>query len=272
MAEFPALPLFTDAYIADTAHLTNEEHGVYLRLLMFAWRTSSCALPNDDARLALMVGVTKGKWAKLKPTIMAFWKLSDDEWTQKKLSSQRDFVSKQREQKRLAGEASAKARALKSLDTSSTAVGQPLPTAPQQPIPITKPITTSSKNDAKASTKKRATRLPDDWHLPMEYGEWALSQGFTRDQIKFEADKFKDYWISQGGQKAAKTNWLATWRNWIRNNQPLGGKNGSGINNNQNGSGMVGAAMRSRASREERPDVPEGRPEEGDGWLLSFDE
>lgn len=32
MAEFPALPLWTDAYIGDTAHLTNEEHGVYLRL------------------------------------------------------------------------------------------------------------------------------------------------------------------------------------------------------------------------------------------------
>ena len=140
MAEFPALPLFTDAYIADTAHLTNEEHGVYLRLLMFAWRTETCSLPNNDARLALMVGVTKGKWNKLKPTIMSFWRLSNGEWTQKKLTKQRDFVSKQREQKRIAGEASARARALKSLDTSATAVELPLPTASQQPKPI--PITT----------------------------------------------------------------------------------------------------------------------------------
>jgi len=157
MAEFPALPLFTDAYIADTAHLTNEEHGVYLRLLMFAWRTEACALPDNDARLALMVGVTKGKWNKMKPTIMSFWRLSDEGWTQKKLTSQRAFVSKQREQKRIAGEASAKARALKSLDTSSTAVDPPLPTAPQQPKPI--PITT-----VKRVTKVTPVAFEDFWN------------------------------------------------------------------------------------------------------------
>lgn len=135
MAEFPALPLWTDAYIADTQHLTNEEHGVYMRLLMFAWRTPDCALPDDDRRLAIMVGVTAKKWATLKPTVMAFWTMKDGAWVQKKLTSEREFVERQRKQKSAAGKASSQAKSLKTNDVHSTAVSQPIPTARQQPTP-----------------------------------------------------------------------------------------------------------------------------------------
>ncbi|MBA1156913.1 DUF1376 domain-containing protein [Microvirga mediterraneensis] len=81
MSQYPSLPLFTDAYIADTAHLTNEEHGAYLRLLMFAWRSPDCALPDDDVKLARMLGLTAKKWASLKVAVMAFWRLEDGRWT-----------------------------------------------------------------------------------------------------------------------------------------------------------------------------------------------
>lgn len=29
-------------------------------------------------------------------------------------------------------------------------------------------------------------------------------------------DEFRDYWIAQPGQKGVKTDWDATWRNWVR--------------------------------------------------------
>jgi uncharacterized protein YdaU (DUF1376 family) len=157
MAEFPSLPLFTDAYIADTQHLTNEEHGVYLRLLMFAWRTTKCALPDDDRRLSLMVGVTAKKWASLKPVIMEFWTLRDGLWTQKKLTAGREFVERNREQKRAAGFASSKAKALKRNDPTVTAVVQPLPTAVvterQQSISISIIGNNSRKTSSRDSTE-----------------------------------------------------------------------------------------------------------------------
>ncbi len=31
-----------------------------------------------------------------------------------------------------------------------------------------------------------------------------------------EWEKFHDYWIALSGQKAVKSDWVATWRNWIR--------------------------------------------------------
>jgi hypothetical protein len=30
---------------------------------------------------------------------------------------------------------------------------------------------------------------------------------------------FRDYWIAQPGQKGVKTDWTATWRNWVRRQQ-----------------------------------------------------
>ena len=80
---------------------------------------------------------------------------------------------------------------------------------------------------AKAAPKKRATRLPDDWVIPYKFTEWAVDQDIAREDIKIEADKFRDYWIGVGGQRGTKLNWEATWRNWIRNSKQIkGGHNG----------------------------------------------
>lgn len=98
MRKAHALPLFGDAYLADTRHLTLEEHGAYLQLLLIAWRTDDCSLPADDRRLAMMLGITPKKWGKLKPQVMAFWELTDTGWQQKRLLKERRMVAKKSEQ------------------------------------------------------------------------------------------------------------------------------------------------------------------------------
>ena len=94
MAEFPALPLFTDAYLADTKHLTTEEHGAYLLLLMCAWRTRGCFLDDDDKKLSRMVGVSPSKWKRLRPVIASLFTVRDGKWKQKKLTKTYEKVSK----------------------------------------------------------------------------------------------------------------------------------------------------------------------------------
>ncbi len=101
-----AIPLFGDAYLADTRHLSLEEHGAYLQLMMIAWRIDGCCLPDDDSRLSRMLGVTAAKWKKLKPVVMAFWTMEDGAWRQGRLSKERKFV----EEKRAKNKASAEAR------------------------------------------------------------------------------------------------------------------------------------------------------------------
>lgn len=102
MAEFPHLPMFTDAYLADTRHLTTEEHGAYLLLLMEAWRRPECCLPDDDVLLARLSGLPAQRWAEVKPVVMSFWKRDGRRkvWTQKRLSKERGYVSQKSQSQR----------------------------------------------------------------------------------------------------------------------------------------------------------------------------
>jgi uncharacterized protein YdaU (DUF1376 family) len=86
MAQFPCLPLWTDAWKADTDHLTRFERGTYLDLLVLMWRTPSCRVPNDNAWLAKHLRLTSREIVEeVRPIIGEFCR-TDGNWiTQKRL-------------------------------------------------------------------------------------------------------------------------------------------------------------------------------------------
>ena len=92
-----------------------------------------------------------------------------------------------------------------------------------QPKNTVEPKTTLTK----AKVNPGGTRLPPDWVLSQALGEWALAEGLTRERIRQEADKFRDYWISKPGAAGRKADWPATWRNWIR--KATGETGGGGV-------------------------------------------
>jgi uncharacterized protein YdaU (DUF1376 family) len=53
VAKYPALPLWTDALIADTTHLSHSEFGIYMRILIAMWRTPGCRIPKDKKWLCV---------------------------------------------------------------------------------------------------------------------------------------------------------------------------------------------------------------------------
>ena len=63
----------------------------------------------------------------------------------------------------------------------------------------------------------RGSRLSSEWQIPDDWIAWAAQQGIASQAARFEADKFRDFWISKPGQGGVKSDWQATWRNWIRN-------------------------------------------------------
>lgn len=63
----------------------------------------------------------------------------------------------------------------------------------------------------------KGCRLPKTWVLPRSWGIWAMEMfGFTEDQVRYQADKFRDHWTSTT-RNPTKKDWFGTWRNWMRN-------------------------------------------------------
>lgn len=91
MAEHPAMPLWTDAYIGDTNHLSTIEHGAYLLLLICMWRNGG-SLPSDDRILARYAKLTAGQWKRIKPMLMPFFKVQDGSITQGRLTDEINAV------------------------------------------------------------------------------------------------------------------------------------------------------------------------------------
>lgn len=86
VADFPALPLWTDAYLADTTHLSHAEHGRYLLMLIHLWRTPYKKFPNDDAWLARKFGCCEEDIHELyRPLISEFFKSSGNWLYQKRI-------------------------------------------------------------------------------------------------------------------------------------------------------------------------------------------
>ena len=145
MAEFPALPLYTDAYLGDTRHLTAAQHGAYLLLLITAWRTKDCALPDDDNKLSKWSSMDMRTWLKTKPIILSEtlrWTLGqDNQWRQARLSDERKRAEYVRGCQVRAGLASA----LKRKETQSRHVITDVPTERQPPSPS--PIPSNEGNN-----------------------------------------------------------------------------------------------------------------------------
>lgn len=65
---------------------------------------------------------------------------------------------------------------------------------------------------------KKAERLSKTWTLRKAWGDWALAErpDFTQEDVRKQADMFRDHWVAKSGKDATKLDWEATWRNWIR--------------------------------------------------------
>jgi uncharacterized protein YdaU (DUF1376 family) len=95
MSDAPAMPVFPDAYLADTTHLTTEEHGAYLLLLMAMWRRGGI-VPNADADLARIVGMDVRAWRKTKRRLLPLLSVEGEFLTQKRLRKEWEYVQEKR--------------------------------------------------------------------------------------------------------------------------------------------------------------------------------
>jgi uncharacterized protein YdaU (DUF1376 family) len=68
----PWMPFYVADYLADTTHLTTQQHGAYVLLMLRYWATGS--IPNDDAQLAQIVRLDYATWQIEKAIVLAFFR------------------------------------------------------------------------------------------------------------------------------------------------------------------------------------------------------
>lgn len=195
-------------YAKKAGRLSMLQHGAYTLLL------DSC---YDRERFPTLDEAIEWTWASTKEEIEAvtfvlrkFFTLEGEVYVQKRIQEEiTEYHDKAETNRRIAIERETKRK------EKSTNRAQVVNVSPPNQEPRTinqEPLKPKSKDLA------RGTRLPKDWFLPKEWGEWALKENsaLTPESIRKIAEQFKDYWIAVSGHKGVKLDWCATWRNWIR--------------------------------------------------------
>lgn len=211
MAEFPAMPLWTDAYLGDTTHLTTIEHGAYLLLLIAMWRTADNSLPGEDKMLARYTRLNAAQWARVKPVLMPFFREKEGRITQGRLTDEAAAV---RQHSRKQSDR-AKVRWRKNKETGDAAA---MPEACQSdaplPLPIPKvtdkPIGSSVTPRAKRASPK--TQIPSDAVLSEKQRAVAIDRGLSDAEAEAQFEKFKSWALAKG---QAYADWEHGWRNWL---------------------------------------------------------
>lgn len=97
-------PLWVGDYLADTMHLSCQEHGAYLLLLMNYWRRGG-PLPDDDRYLSNTVSVTVTEWSAMRSPLSEFFDVRDGMWISKRMEEEISRAKSNYESKKRSAEA-----------------------------------------------------------------------------------------------------------------------------------------------------------------------
>jgi uncharacterized protein YdaU (DUF1376 family) len=206
--------MYPSDFEAKTSHLTLLEDGAYNRLLRLCWMTPGCSIPADEAWIMRRVRARDEAEIDAVRTVLGeFFRVIKGRYSNARLTREFIAATEAHEKRKKAGSKGGLSKSLKTNESGpSNAIAKP-----KQPEPEPEQEPEKKEEDTSVSSKKeRGSRLPDDWVLPRDWGEWAVEQGLEPAAVHADAERFRDYWIAKAGREATKLNWQATWRNWIR--------------------------------------------------------
>lgn len=218
MAKYPAIPLYTDAYLADTRHLTAAQHGAYLLLLMMAWRQPDCALPDNDETLSRWASMDLRTWLRNRDAVMAFWKMMPDgRWQQPRLSDERHHA----EDRRAKNAQACRSSALKRQGRHSTDVQPDANQNPTNPTPNTDTEVSVIENVKPTEISRRGSTpltsiavILEDLATISDELRYRASKHIDPNTIDDEWARFRNHHISI---RSKHTRLDLCWDTWCRN-------------------------------------------------------
>lgn len=215
------MPLYVGDYLGDTMHLTTEEHGAYLLLMMAYWKRGG-PLPDNPKTLAAIAKMTPDAWSNAQAVLAEFFEVTPGiEWRHKRIERE---LAAACGKKTLAVEKARKAAGKRwgkgTQEAASNAPGNapsnaktmledcPSPSpSPSQKAEVDIPRERGASNARGARLTLSA--LPDDWRIFAKQERPDLDPDLTW-------SVFADYWKAKPGKDGLRTDWLMTWRNWVR--------------------------------------------------------
>lgn len=203
---------FPADYGRKTARLTLMQHGAYTLLLDELYATEQPLPSNRDELYRICRAMSKPEQESVRTVADSFFPIGDDGM---------------RHNRRATQEIADAAPAMEAARLNGKKGGRPKTTTHQEPSGLfnqnpnhsqSEPRTKapqSSDSPSLRSGEGRASRLPKPFVLPDEWADWATQERPDLDPVKVAA-KFADHWHAKPGKSGTKLDWLATWRNWVR--------------------------------------------------------
>lgn len=92
------MPLYIGDYLSDTMHLTTEQHGAYLLLIMAYWKNGG-PLPASDEQLAAICRMPTDAWSNARVVLENFFHLSDEgKWESKRVEKEMQSAGQKKAQ------------------------------------------------------------------------------------------------------------------------------------------------------------------------------
>lgn len=238
MAALPYMQLYVADYLADTMHLTTEEHGAYLLLIFNYWQTGK---PIPKKRLARVARLSNDRWTAVEDSLSEFFYDNGTEWVHKRIEADLAMVEEAQAQRAAAGKASAEARKRakstkkkREINDRSTTVEEPLqrkpnenPTnkdtdtdtdsnnPPMSPQGEAKPESSTTDPPPEKPGRKRKTQIPEDFTLTDERRRKAVAYWHERGRYDLNPDsEFAEFMSYHRARGSTMANWDAAWQTW----------------------------------------------------------
>lgn len=222
MAALPYMQLYIADYLADTMHLSTEEHGAYLLLMFNYWQTGR---PIPKNRLSKIARLSNDRWIAVEPSLKEFFNDNGIEWSQERIERDLEAVKTSLSQKSAAGKASARARKAKK-PTEVQREGNGCSTGVEIPLQQDADGNSTNKDtdtdtDTDTDLKETPERvegeqneyfpplgkfpITNDWLPGAEFvgqaAQWGISLGDAPGYTLVELQQFRDYWQCEGKVK-----------------------------------------------------------------------
>tara|TARA_R110001592_G_scaffold111372_6_gene308485 strand:- start:9486 stop:10301 length:816 start_codon:yes stop_codon:yes gene_type:complete len=214
-----------------TRHLSRIERSVYRDLIDLYYDTEK-ALSEDQASLCrLIIARSSEEVEAVKQVLAEFFTLGEDGYSHSRCDQEIEKYQAKARQAQENGKRGGRPK-------KPEAPQQQPDNNPEETQPVNsgfpeesgsqanqEPRTNNQTNQGQKicaadapPTQAKAKRLAADWMLPDDWFAWAVKTRpeLGEDGVRTEALKFADHWHA-ASKNAAKLDWLATWRNWVRN-------------------------------------------------------